>query len=86
MKQQTAEIMNSNDKIKLSECIPKLATYENYNKDEINYEINEKITNIRKASLYKSKGKTIKNLVGKKLYITNKRNLSNNQIKKVPFI
>ena len=85
MKQQTVEIMNSNDKIKLSDYIPNLATYENYNKDEINHEVKEKIPNNRKSSLYKSKGKAINNLVGKKLYIPNKRNLSNNQIKKVPF-
>ena len=80
--------MNSNYKAKLSDYIPKLVTYENEKKDEINNELNEKKKNSDKEitrSICKSKGKKINNLPGKKLYIANKRYLSNNQIKKISF-
>ena len=85
MKKKTIEIMNSNYKAKLSDYIPKLVTYE---KDEIKNEQNEKKKNSDKEitrSICKSKGKKINNLPGKKLYIANKRYLSNNQIKKISF-
>ena len=91
MKTNFFEIMNKNSKKKLSHFIPKLSNYENYIKEEINkFEINEEKKKSDKKIIrnkFKSNRKLINNLVGKetKLYIANKRNLSNQQLNRITF-
>ena len=90
MKTNFFEIMNKNGKKKLSNFIPKLSN-ENYIKEEINkFEINEEKKKSDKMFIrnkFKSNRKLINNLAGKetKLYIANKRNLSNQQLNRITF-
>ena len=85
MKRDSIDILNTNGQIKLSDYIPKIANIDTpRNENNSRMKEGETGNDKRLKTICKSKEKAINSLAGKetKFYKPNRRNFSNNQIRK----